>query len=273
MEPEIEKIFGRFGTSVKNIGSVLETVKSTKCSCCQVFLKDKKISSFESEELKTFCVENEKSCYIHCPYETNMASLDINNRNRSHISTVNHLKQALDFPCSCVVHIGTGTLQNLSEEINKMNVPVGKFEKNRCPLLLEVAAGQGKSLGRSAEEMRKLFEMLESPSGRIGICLDTQHLFASGECDFSSHESVVKLFDSMENAGTIGMVHLNDSFVPFGKRVDRHEAIGQGYIWSKDMTSLTSFVSICSEKQIDTVMETFIDPDSLILLNTLYSKV
>jgi deoxyribonuclease-4 len=108
-----------------------------------------------------------------------------------------------------------------------------------CPILLENAAGAGDTVGRSFEE---LAQVIDAASGdeRLGVCLDTQHLWASG-IPFGTvdeADALVVLID-----GTVGMdrlrcMHLNDSKVDFGANKDRHENIGDGTIGADGLAAL-----------------------------------
>lgn len=99
-----------------------------------------------------------------------------------------------------------------------------------CPLLLENAAGAGGTVGRSFEELAGLLEAADDD--RLGICVDTQHLFASGVAYASAAEAdaVVAAIDDTVGLGRLGCLHLNDSKVPLGANRDRHENLGEGEI-------------------------------------------
>jgi deoxyribonuclease-4 len=101
----------------------------------------------------------------------------------------------------------------------------------RASILLENTAGQGSALGFRLEHLRDLAAKIDRPA-RIGVCLDTQHLFAAGY-DIASEEGYARTFEAVER--TLGLAcvrafHLNDSKRPLGARVDRHERIGRGHI-------------------------------------------
>ena len=97
-------------------------------------------------------------------------------------------------------------------------------------LLLEVTAGQGSCVGRSFAELGAMLDQAASP--RLGVCLDTQHLFAAG-VDWTTPRGYDQTFADFE--ARIGLprleaFHLNDSKKPLGARVDRHACIGDGVI-------------------------------------------
>ena len=216
----------------------------------------------EKEEICEFCMGNNVNLYCHCSLTANLARVD---EPKMYDIVSNYLQETKGIPASVVVHVGQkgtgipGTLQNISDNINKlMNDGIltkGVFKRIPYSLLLENSAGQKNSFGHSWEEIRKIYEGIDTT--KVGLCLDTAHAFASGMCDFKDHESVVKLFDNAEEAcGGIHLIHLNDSKVEFKKRVDRHEVLTKGHIWSSDITSLESLVGICVDRGIDMVSET-----------------
>jgi deoxyribonuclease-4 len=103
--------------------------------------------------------------------------------------------------------------------------------KGECLVLLETAAGQGSSLGRTFEELREIRGRCKSPD-RVAICLDTCHVFAAGY-DISTdrgYDETFKGFDQVLGTKQLRAFHLNDSMKPLGCRVDRHEQVCKGEI-------------------------------------------
>ena len=110
---------------------------------------------------------------------------------------------------------------------------VEALERERGPtrLLIELTAGQGTVLGSTFEEMAGLIErILGRLRRRVGVCLDTAHVFAAGYDLRKAYDDVWKRFDDTIGLARLGMLHLNDSKVPLGSRKDRHELIGAGTI-------------------------------------------
>ncbi len=127
-------------------------------------------------------------------------------------------------------HLGSGPEAGISTVVASLNAA---FERvpGKVPVLLENAAGQGTTLGRSFDELARMLSGVRE-SRRIGICIDTCHLFASG-LDFRSPETYAERID--EIAGSIGLgsvraFHLNDARAPLGSHLDRHANIGAGEI-------------------------------------------
>jgi apurinic endonuclease APN1 len=102
-------------------------------------------------------------------------------------------------------------------------------------LILENAAGQAGTVGQSFEELAQIISRI-GDKPKIGICLDTQHAFASGyELD-----KVLDKFDKVVGLKHLTVVHLNDSKTEFASRVDRHENLGSGKI---GLEKLKQFIS------------------------------
>ena len=98
-------------------------------------------------------------------------------------------------------------------------------------LLLETTAGQGSSLGHTFEQLATIIDKIEDKR-RLGVCLDTSHIFAAGY-DIRTktlYEQTIGAFDAIVGLAHLHVIHLNDSKKDFGSRVDRHEHIGEGYI-------------------------------------------
>ena len=98
-------------------------------------------------------------------------------------------------------------------------------------LLLETTAGQGTVLGATFEELAALIDALPDPlRGRVGVCLDTAHVFAAGYDLVDDYDGVWRRFDDTLGLARLKLMHLNDSKAPFGSRKDRHELIAEGAI-------------------------------------------
>ena len=98
-------------------------------------------------------------------------------------------------------------------------------------LLLETTAGQGTVLGATFEELAWLIANVPEPQrSRIGVCVDTAHVFAAGYDIVGDFDGVIARFADVVGLGRLKMMHLNDSKVPLGSRKDRHELIAEGHI-------------------------------------------
>ncbi|HVZ47255.1 MAG TPA: deoxyribonuclease IV, partial [Gemmatimonadaceae bacterium] len=101
----------------------------------------------------------------------------------------------------------------------------------RTRLLMELTAGQGTVIGASFEEMAGLLRRLPARvRPRVGVCLDTAHVFAAGYDLVHDYAGVWARFGDVIGFAQLGLLHLNDSQAPLGSRRDRHEVIGKGAI-------------------------------------------
>ena len=114
-------------------------------------------------------------------------------------------------------------------------------ESEHCPLHLEDTAGAGGTLGRSFEELARLIEIAGGDE-RLGVCLDSCHLLASGY-DVRSAESLAAVLDEFDRViglDRLGSLHVNDSATPLGSNRDRHANLGDGEIGRAGMAAFLS---------------------------------
>ena len=112
-------------------------------------------------------------------------------------------------------------------------------------LLLEPTAGQGQSLVRKLDDLTRYFEALEWHP-RVGVCLDTCHVFAAGH-DIKSKGGMTKTIDLLESIvgrERIRLIHANDSMDVLGSLKDRHENLGKGEIGSKPFEEMLAHPAI-----------------------------
>ncbi len=104
-------------------------------------------------------------------------------------------------------------------------------EKGATRLLMELTAGQGTVIGSTFEEMALLLSKIPAKlRKRVGVCLDTAHVFAAGYDLISDYDGMWARFEDILGIERLGMLHLNDSKAPLGSKKDRHELIGEGMI-------------------------------------------
>jgi deoxyribonuclease-4 len=104
-------------------------------------------------------------------------------------------------------------------------------EPGPTALLMETTAGQGTVIGATFEEMAALIDAIPAALRvRVGVCVDTAHVFAAGYDLVGDYDGVWARFGDTVGFERLQMMHLNDSKAPFGSRKDRHELIGEGAI-------------------------------------------
>lgn len=170
----------------------------------------------------------------HDSYLINLASPDRVLWTRSLISFISELRRCQALRLHALVSHPGNYMDNRNEGIAR-NAAAITIALEAVPgdvqLLMEMTAGSGTSLGASFAEMASLLGALPaSLAPRVGVCVDTAHIFAAGY-DLANHYDDVWLqFNDTIGYPRLGMMHLNDSKVPLGSRRDRHETIGDGAI-------------------------------------------
>ena len=185
-----------------------------------------------------------ESVLIHAVYLINCASEDREIRSKSIASLVHALRMGDAIGADgVVVHPGSA----LKGAKDKALVRAGKAvkealaESEGCALLLEDTAGSGATLGRSFSELAELVE-LGGGNGRLGICLDSCHLLASG-FDVRTADDLARVID--ECVGLVGLervrcLHVNDSKTKLGSNSDRHAPLGTGELGARGCAAFLS---------------------------------
>ncbi len=124
-------------------------------------------------------------------------------------------------------HTGQGVeigIQKITDALNEILVP-----EQTTIILLETMAGKGSEIGGNFEELKKIINNVNLKD-KIGVCLDTCHIFDGGYDIVNNLENVVEEFDKIIGIEMLKVIHLNDSKNPCGSKKDRHEKIGKGNI-------------------------------------------
>ncbi len=108
-------------------------------------------------------------------------------------------------------------------------------EGGNTPVLLETMAGKGSEVGRTFEELRAIIDKMERKE-RLGVCLDTCHVYDGGYDILQDLNGVLAEFDSVVGLGRLRAIHLNDSKNPIASHKDRHEKIGEGTLGLEGLT-------------------------------------
>ena len=141
-----------------------------------------------------------------------------------------------------VLHVGSFKGSTEDEAIARIGAGIAEaFDAapGDCAVFLENTAGAGDTIGRTFAQLRAVADAVDRPE-RLGFCLDSQHLFASG---YPIHEPggidrVLEDFDQTVGIAKLRCLHLNDSKTAFGSNRDRHENIGDGEIGEAGMRSI-----------------------------------
>jgi deoxyribonuclease-4 len=236
----------RFGAHMSVAGGLenaFEAGVDVGCDCLQLFVKNPR--QLRAKPLADDAVARFKSAasattlapvVAHANYLLNLGSPKQPTREASITGLIDELgrSEALGIPF-VVLHPGAHLDASLEEGIAHVAASLNDVHA-RCAgyhamILLETTAGQGTSIGHEFEHLRDIFARVREQH-RLGVCLDTCHLFAAGH-DFRTAEGYAAMMDRLDSAIGVALVkciHMNDSKKDLGSRVDRHEHIGKGKI-------------------------------------------
>ena len=166
---------------------------------------------------------------VHAPYIINLANNDLD----KHDFAVSFLKQeckrceslgTLKLVLHPGSHVGAGSdaaIKIVGESLNEV------LKDTKVTILLETMAGKGTEIGKTLEEIKKIFDIVKEDN--LGICLDTCHL-SDGGYDIKDFDKLLSKLEELDLFDKVLCVHINDSKNPVGAHKDRHENIGFGYI-------------------------------------------
>lgn len=132
-------------------------------------------------------------------------------------------------------HTGIGTDAGIQNIIRGLDQAVTADQN--IHVLLETMSGKGTEIGVTFEELKAIRDGVKYPE-KVGICLDTCHVFAAGYDIVNDLEGVLEKFDQVLGLDLLRAVHLNDSMMPFGSRKDRHAPIGEGEIGMESLLNV-----------------------------------
>lgn len=183
------------------------------------------------------CEARQIRAFVHAPYLVNLGSPTAATYEKSVASVAHHLRRAAELGAEgLVVHTGScvedsGLAASL-RQIRDGLLPILETLDEDAPwLLLEPTAGQGRSLCAGVEDLGPYLDALDRHP-RLGVCLDTCHVFAAGaplDVAGGTARTVDRLVE-ITGPGRLRLLHANDSMDPRGSLRDRHERIGQGQI-------------------------------------------
>jgi deoxyribonuclease-4 len=194
---------------------------------------------------------------IHAVYLLNPASEDREIRKKSLASLVQSLRVGAGIGAAGVVlHPGSAKQGDVGKAIKRAGKVIMQAldDTQGCQLHLEDTAGAGGTLGRSFEELEALLDAAGGDK-RLGLCLDSCHLYASGY-DVATPDGLRETLDECERVvglDRLQSLHLNDSLTPLGSNRDRHSILGEGELGEK---GCANFVSEPRFDRLPCVLET-----------------
>lgn len=210
--------------------------------------KAKEINPTDVEKYLSFANENGINHILaHAPYTLNAASADPALREFAENTMADDLIRMEYTPGNCYnfhpgSHVGQGAevgIAFISDMLNTILTP----EQNTT-VLLETMAGKGSEIGRSFEELREILDRVTLKE-KMGVCLDTCHIWDGGYDIVNHLDEVIIEFDKIIGLSNLKAIHLNDSMNPLGSHKDRHAKIGEGQIGFDALVRIINHPALC----------------------------
>jgi deoxyribonuclease-4 len=232
--------FGAHMSSSGGIDSAIDRIVAVGGDCVQVFTQSPRMwrpTDHKPEAIERFREKRREAgiggVVCHALYLCNLAAPD----DEIYEKSVRTMRATVDAACAIEAdgvifhvgsHLGAGFEAGLERTCAALSQILERCEGDTW-LLMENSAGSGATIGRSLEELAVLMERLEHHP-RLGVCLDSCHLYASGYdvTDPAAVDSLVSELDSRIGLDRLRALHINDSAVPLGANSDRHANIGEG---------------------------------------------
>lgn len=166
----------------------------------------------------------------HAPYTLNACSADPHVREFARNTMADDLERLEYTPGNYYnFHPGSHVKQGAERGIGLIAAQLNEilWEGQQTTVLLETMAGKGSEVGRTFQELRDILDRVNL-SDRLGVCLDTCHVFDGGYDIAGNLTGVLEEFDKVIGLGRLRAVHLNDTMNPLGSHKDRHQKLGEG---------------------------------------------
>jgi len=234
----------RLGAHVSISGSLdlaVDRAQALGCECLQIFYgspRQWRLISYSDEVIARF-VRKRRAAHVdplvaHGAYLVNLATPNREYR-RSSVTSLLATTRGVErlAGLGAVTHLGSRMGASRRQALRRIAGSVRDIlaQTDRVMVLLENSAGAGGFLGAAFEDFGDIVDLLGGEP-RVGVCLDTAHLFAAG-WDLRQREGVDAMVDAFDRAAgweRVRVLHLNDSKESLGSHRDRHENIGEGYL-------------------------------------------
>ena len=195
-----------------------------------------KAKAIDPADIEKFLKESEENelgkLVAHAPYTMNLCAAKEDIRNYSLVMLADVMKRMEFTPGNYYnfhpgSHVGQGVEAGIDMIADALNSVLTKDQTTT--VLLETMAGKGSEVGRTFEEIRAIIDKVEL-NDKLGVCLDTCHIWDGGYDIVNNLDGVLEEFDNVIGLERLKAVHFNDSMNECGAHKDRHEKIGQGKI-------------------------------------------
>lgn len=250
-----------FGTHVSAAGGVhlaLERANEFQMTACQLFTKNERqwaAKPLDPAFVERYFAKREetgiKFVVSHDSYLINVASPDDALWEKSRQALMEELRRCDVLKIPYLVshpgaHVGSGMDSGIARVAEAINRVHDEMPGSPAMILLETTAGMGTSLGGRFEEIVAIIDAV-SDKTRVGVCLDTCHVFAAGYelRDAAGYDETISAFDRIIGLSNLKCLHLNDSVKGLGSKLDRHAHIGEGEL------GLSAFENIVNDSRLN----------------------
>ena len=212
--------------------------------------RDGTAKPLDVEDMQNYCTFAEEHgiahILAHAPYTLNACAADEGLRTFARETMEDDLMRLEYVPGTCYnFHPGSHVKQGVEIGITYITEMLNAILKpeQSTTVLLETMAGKGSEVGRTFEEIRAILDGVKL-SEKMGVCLDTCHIYDGGYDIVNHLDDVLEEFDRVIGLNRLKAIHLNDSKNPMGSHKDRHEKIGEGSIGLEAVTTIINHPSL-----------------------------
>ncbi|MDR2556687.1 MAG: deoxyribonuclease IV [Bacteroidales bacterium] len=201
----------------------------------------REISSQDAAALEALMSANNFAPLLaHAPYTLNLCSHDVSIRKFAQDMMRDDLERMELLPCHLYnfhpgSHTGQGIETGIKQIIDGLNEVM--FDGQKTFVLLETMSGKGSEVGGKFEELRAIMDGV-CMNDKMGVCLDTCHIYDAGYDIVEALDEVIDRFDEIIGLERLYAIHLNDDKNAYGSHKDRHETIGNGTIGLQGLTAV-----------------------------------
>ena len=221
----------------------------------------------DSDDVTTFCSlakeHNFAKIVAHAPYTMNPCAAKPELRDFALNTMLDDLSRLEYTPGNYYnfhpgSHVGQGVDIGIDLTAEMLSSVIERCEKLSTVILIETMAGKGSEIGRTFEEIRMIIDKTEEKCGtslsdKLGVCLDTCHVWDGGYDIVNDLDGVLTHFDNIIGLERLKAVHLNDSMNPLDSHKDRHAKIGEGQI---GLEALVRIINHAKLKNLPFILET-----------------
>lgn len=236
-------------SSAKGFEAMGKTALSIGADTFQFFTRNprggkaKALDLDDALALRNLCAEHSFAPLLaHAPYTMNPCAADEHLIEFAHMVMESDLAMLESIPGNMYnFHPGSHVKQGSEVGVTKIATMLNSvlFPEMRTTVLLETMAGKGSEVGRSFEELASIMDKVQL-NDKLGVCLDTCHVFDGGYDIVNDLEGVLEQFDKLIGLNKLHAIHINDSKNPLGSHKDRHACIGEGNIGLMALSAVTN---------------------------------